>query len=197
MTKYLSGRTFRPPENVYRMSGERATERVEELARLLPGTMLRLFPPPREQSPLWDLPLPQLRTLHALRRRGDLTMREVAGCLGVAMSTATQVADRLEGLGLVERGADSTDRRVVRLMLTERGRAALAELHQQRDERIAAALDRLRAEEQEAVLTGLRLLAEAAREAAPDACGRHPLWEVVSEAMQSEPGVEPEEQAKR
>jgi DNA-binding MarR family transcriptional regulator len=133
--------------------------------------MLRLFPPPAEDSPLWDLPLPQLRTLHVLRRRGDLTMREVAGSLGVAMSTATQVADR----------------RVVRLALSVGGQAALAELHRQRDERIAAALDRLSEPEQETVLAGLRLLEHATRESAPEGSRPHPLWDVVSEAMQSEP----------
>jgi DNA-binding MarR family transcriptional regulator len=149
--------------------------------------MLRLFPPPAEDSPLWDLPLPQLRTLHVLRRRGDMTMREVAGSLGVAMSTATQVADRLEGLGLVQRRPDAADRRVVRLALSAGGQAALAELHGQRDERIAAALDRLSQPEQETVLAGLRLLEHAARESAPEGSRPHPLWDVVSEAMQSEP----------
>jgi MarR family transcriptional regulator, transcriptional regulator for hemolysin len=115
-------------------------------------------------------------------------MREVAATLGVAMSTATQVADRLEALGLVQRRPDASDRRVVRLALSEGGQAALAELHLQRDERIEAALGRLSGTEREAVLTGLRLLEEAARSILPGEGRGHPLWDVVSEAMQSERG---------
>ena len=115
-------------------------------------------------------------------------MREVAGCLGVAMSTATQLADRLEGLGLVERRADPTDRRVVRLALTERGEAALSELHRQRDERITTAMERLSPEDRRAVLTGLELLERAAQDVAPPPSGPHPLWEVVTGASLPEAG---------
>jgi DNA-binding MarR family transcriptional regulator len=161
---------------------------VDEVARRLPRILRRLFAPPQEQSPLWDLPLPQMRALHLLRRKGDRTMREVAGYLGVAMSTVTQLADRLEERQLVQRRADPNDRRVVRLSLTGRGQEALAELHRQRNERIAAAMERLSPEEQQSVLTGLELLERAAREGAPSPCGPHPLWEVVTGALQPEAG---------
>jgi DNA-binding MarR family transcriptional regulator len=144
-----------------------------------------LFAPPAEQSALWDLPPPQMRALFMLRHGGDLTMHEVAGGLGVAMSTATQLADRLERLALVERRADASDRRVVRLALTDAGRAAIAEHARRRDERIAAAMERLSPAEREEVLQGLRLLERAAREGAPESGrpGRHPLWEMVTAAM--------------
>jgi DNA-binding MarR family transcriptional regulator len=168
------------------MSEEQATGWVKEVGRLLPGILRCLFAPPHEQSPLWDLPLPQMRALHTLRRHGALTMREVAAHLGVAMSTVTQLADRLEDRGLVERQPDTTDRRVVRLALTEHGRAALDELHGQRDAQIAAAMDRLAPEERQAVLTGLQMLERAAREGAPSLRGPHPLWEVVTGAIQPE-----------
>jgi DNA-binding MarR family transcriptional regulator len=168
------------------MVEEQVSDCVEQVARVMPCLMRRLFAPPAEQSPLWDLPLPQMRTLHLLRRRRDLTMREVAEGLKVAVSTATQLADRLAGLGLVERLDDAADRRVVRLALTEKGHAALDDLHQQRSERIAAAMSQLTPEEQETVLTGLRLLDQAARQGAPEPCGRHPLWEVVTATLQPE-----------
>jgi hypothetical protein len=55
-----------------------------------------------------------------------------------------------------------------------------------REERIAAAMQRLTPAEQEKVLQGLRLLERAAREGAPEPGrpGRHPLWETVTAAMQ-------------
>jgi DNA-binding MarR family transcriptional regulator len=189
----LAAENFSFPESVFRMSVERATDWIEAVARLLPGIMRRLFGPPPEQSPLWDVPLPQMRVLHKLRCRGDLTMREVAGCLGAAMSTATQLADRLEGLGLVERRADAADRRVVRLALTAVGHAAIDELERQRNERIAAAMARLTPEECEAALIGLRLLERAARDVAPplEHPERQPLWGLVAATLQPDAGERP------
>jgi DNA-binding MarR family transcriptional regulator len=179
------------------MIEERATESIAEVGRLLPVAMRWLFAPPAEQSPLWDLPPPQMRALFMLCHRGDLTMHEVAGGLGVAMSTATQLADRLERLGLVERRADAADRRVVRLALTESGGSAMAEYARMREARIAAAMERLTPAERDEVLHGLRLLERAAREGAPELGrpGRHPLWETVTAAMQPTTGM-PSEGAK-
>jgi MarR family transcriptional regulator, organic hydroperoxide resistance regulator len=68
----------------------------------------------------------QLGALHTIRRRGSVTMRELAEALGASsLSTATQMADRLERLGLVQRDHDPRDRRVVRLSLTPPARTLL------------------------------------------------------------------------
>ena len=167
------------------MTEERPTDLIAEVARLLPCAMRWLFAPAAEPSLLWELPPPQMRALFMLRQGGDLTMHEIAGRLGVAMSTATQLADRLERLALVERLADAADLRLVRLALTDAGRAAIAEHARRRDERIAAAMERLTAAEQETVLRGLSLLEKAAREGAPvSQPSRHPLWDMVTASIQ-------------
>jgi DNA-binding MarR family transcriptional regulator len=68
----------------------------------------------------------QLGALHTIRRRGSVTMRELADALGAtSLSTATQMGDRLARLGLVQRDHDRRDRRVVRLSLTPRARTLL------------------------------------------------------------------------
>jgi DNA-binding MarR family transcriptional regulator len=70
--------------------------------------------------------LHQLGALHTIRRRGSVTMSELADALGAtSMSTATQMGDRLARLGLVQREHDGRDRRVVRLSLTPRARTLL------------------------------------------------------------------------
>jgi DNA-binding MarR family transcriptional regulator len=57
-------------------------------------------------------------------------MGELAECLEAAsLSSATQMADRLVRLGLVERLSDPTDRRLVRVALSPRG----AEIFQLRE----------------------------------------------------------------
>lgn len=65
---------------------------------------------------------PQFNTLLALYEMGPLTMGELGKHLFAACSTATDLADRLEGEGMVERIRDSRDRRIVRMHLLPRGR---------------------------------------------------------------------------
>ncbi len=68
----------------------------------------------------------QMHTLHAIARRGGVTMGELAGCLDAAsLSSATQMSDRLVKLGLVERLSDPADRRLVRVVMSQRGRDLL------------------------------------------------------------------------
>src|SRR5437773_1652952 len=84
---------------------------LDQLERLLLRVARRyVFDMPAE-SPMWDLPLPQLRTLFIVGHRKRCTMGHLAEQLGVAMSTVTQIADRLERRGLVHRVDDPEDRR--------------------------------------------------------------------------------------
>ena len=69
----------------------------------------------------------QLEVLRRLLESGEMTMREVAGVFGVGPSGATQLIDRLEHRGLVTRERDGTDRRVQRVLPTERARGACSE----------------------------------------------------------------------
>jgi DNA-binding MarR family transcriptional regulator len=69
----------------------------------------------------------QMHALHAIARRGAVTMGELAGCLDAAsLSSATQMSDRLVRLGLADRMSDPDDRRLVRVALSPRGRDLLA-----------------------------------------------------------------------
>lgn len=61
--------------------------------------------------------------LQALWRQDGLTPGELAERIGVETSTVTRAAQRMEGTGLVRRIPDAEDARLVRVYLTERGRA--------------------------------------------------------------------------
>lgn len=69
--------------------------------------------------------LEALHILHRARERGEagLTMNDLARQQGCALSSASALADRLVGEGLVERVHDPADRRVVRLVATAKGDA--------------------------------------------------------------------------
>jgi DNA-binding MarR family transcriptional regulator len=60
--------------------------------------------------------------LRALWTRDGLTPGEIARQLGLATPTVTRTTARMEAAGLLRREPHPTDRRMVRLLLTPRGR---------------------------------------------------------------------------
>jgi DNA-binding MarR family transcriptional regulator len=95
----------------------------EDLARALTatifGVMQRMKQDSGRKAAEWDMSLAQVRALYALRE--PLSMRELAERLYLDPSNLTALVDRLEDLGLVERQADTEDRRVKRLVITDKG----------------------------------------------------------------------------
>lgn len=97
----------------------------------------------------------QMHALHTIARHGPVTMGALAGSLEAAsLSSATQMADRLVRLGLVERMSDPEDRRLVRLGLSPRGREVLQRRAVAWREAIGVALEGL-SDEECATLVGL------------------------------------------
>jgi len=136
---------------------------VETLERVMPRLMRRLFFDLTADSPLWELPLPQLKVLGMLERRDNRRMSEIGERLGVALSTVTQVADRLEQRGWVRRVDDPGDRRVVRLALTDAGRRLMGERREARRGRLVMLLSSLEPEERARVVGAVEALYRAAR----------------------------------
>ena len=64
-------------------------------------------------------------------------MSEVARSIGVTLATLTVACDKLVAKGLVRRVRSQEDRRVVNIMLTDKGRAAY-EYHKDFHERMIA-----------------------------------------------------------
>lgn len=69
---------------------------------------------------------PQLWALKTLLRRGALSINELAAELAVHQSTISLLLNRLERQRLVERTRSRSDRRIVRVALTQRGRRLAA-----------------------------------------------------------------------
>ena len=65
-----------------------------------------------------DLTMPQLKVLFVVVSLGRATMSQLARTIGMTLSTATGVADRLVAQGLVCRVHDDIDRRLVWLQPT-------------------------------------------------------------------------------
>jgi len=76
-----------------------------------------------------DLTLPQFGALVALSQCDMITQRELSEMVGFDTTTAMVVCDALEKKILIQRLSDSSDRRVNRLVLTDDGRKAVADVY--------------------------------------------------------------------
>ncbi|MGD1034994.1 MAG: crosslink repair DNA glycosylase YcaQ family protein [Candidatus Dormibacteria bacterium] len=92
-----------------------------EIARLY-GEMWRRFQPRRQAISGSAVTPRMLSYLRHLAAAGPLTVGEQADHLGISRATATEVVNRLEAKGLVERMRDERDGRRVFVWLTDRGR---------------------------------------------------------------------------
>lgn len=72
-----------------------------------------------------ELSVPQFRTLMFLDRKKQGSLSDVAQHLGLTLPSMSVLIDGLVDRGLVRRQSDSTDRRRVTLMLTDRGRTRI------------------------------------------------------------------------
>jgi DNA-binding MarR family transcriptional regulator len=92
-----------------------------------------------------------LAVLAYLEHGSALTQRELARRCGVTPSTLNHTVDHLARSGWVERCRDTSDRRLVRLALTESGHRHLQQVREATDSRIEPMLDHLAPADEAAV----------------------------------------------
>jgi DNA-binding MarR family transcriptional regulator len=76
----------------------------------------------KELNKTYQVSVPQLSCILALYEHGPLPPSQIAKHIMVKSSTVTGIIDRLEQKGLVCRLRDSSDRRVINIQITERGK---------------------------------------------------------------------------
>jgi DNA-binding MarR family transcriptional regulator len=81
-----------------------------------------------------------LNALRLIARSGPIAVTDVARNLGVDQSTASRQIRPLEDAGLLHRTADTSDRRVAWLEVTDRGQAVLDRVHGLRRDDLALVL---------------------------------------------------------
>src|SRR5436305_13060977 len=115
---------------------------VTELAsdvRLLVGRLARRM----RQEAAGGLTPSELSALATIEELGPIQLGDLARVESVAPPTMTRAAGRLEDRGLVRRGPDSADGRVVLVEATAAGRRALRELRTARAAFLAKRLEGL------------------------------------------------------
>jgi DNA-binding MarR family transcriptional regulator len=139
-------------------------ERVQRIHRILScsDALIQGFNPGRDRAWLQvDMTMPQLKTLIYVTKRDGATSGQIAGSLGVGLSTMTGVVDRLAEQNLVTRREDPRDRRSTRVEPTREGRALVEELLQYRNEMVGAILSQLDPDQLATVETAFQYLLDA------------------------------------
>ena len=101
---------------------------------------------------------PQFNALLVLRENAGMTIGDLGSRMYLASSTATDLIDRMERDGLVARERDSSDRRVVRLRMLEKGHEMIRQVLENRKHYLIELLSKLSREEIEALKKSLESL---------------------------------------
>lgn len=91
----------------------------------------------------------QGKILRILVKEGEMTQRELQDCLGIQPGSMSEIIMKLEGNGLICRTKDETDRRKIKVKITEEGKSFFQEKHKENMEQEKKLFDALTGEEQE------------------------------------------------
>lgn len=136
------------PEQVERV--EKALRRVGNIVKQKGRLILHNFP----------ITPPQFTALLLLNEEGGMTIGELSHKMYLAFSTVTDLLDRMEKNGLVERIRSSQDRRVVKVHILPKGEEIIHDVLKARREYLGSVLSHMSASEVEQVDKALHLIAD-------------------------------------
>jgi len=131
------------------MDVEQVVNQMRTMGRLMRKLSRRLDKSSgkRKKSSHPDLTLSQMRTIWLLNEVDSFTMSELANRSAVSRPAATSNADALEKLGVLDRFADPSDRRIVRVKLSTRGKNWCRDHRKEHQESMRRMLSKLSASE--------------------------------------------------
>ena len=142
------------------MPGTSESVFIREMTRMVPA-MLRAFSK-RNESALTktNLAVSNIVVLDVLREKGPSTMGEIAKSLGLTMSAATGIVDKMIKVNLVRRERSPEDRRVVKVALLKKGLETAERMQKLRKDMISDMYSVLTDDEREQYLKLLRKVFE-------------------------------------
>ena len=123
-----------------RSAGDDPTERIIADFRVTIGAMKCAM---SDRLVRLGISMAQLNIMYTLQRNGVMTMSRLADVLGVSVSSATGLVDRMEERGYIERTRVAEDRRIVNVRVTETGTRMIQENDALSDELMRDVLGRL------------------------------------------------------
>jgi len=97
----------------------------KEVAALMPLILRGMVKKEGDFIHKGGLTIAQMLALHLLDEKGLLKMKEIASELNISLPAATGLIDRLHKIGMIKREYDESDRRIIRIKLTPKGKKSL------------------------------------------------------------------------
>ena len=135
-------------------------EKIERIAQLYPVIMRVMGRIRSIVHEGMDLTYNQYKMLLTIYDKGNCTLNVLAKELQIAMSSASEMVDRLVNLGFVYRTVDEDNRRQVMIYTTEKGEELIRELRRGIVENYRTLLERLPPLDQERLVVAFESLAE-------------------------------------
>jgi DNA-binding MarR family transcriptional regulator len=132
---------------------------IVDVRNLFIGIFKKLVSGVREDGQMAEMgaiSVSQLKALAAFHEDREYSMSELSRNALVKMPSMTEMVDRMEAAGILERVRDSGDRRVVNVSLTERGKKIHQEFIERRRRELSAVFSRMDDADQEELLKALR-----------------------------------------
>ncbi|MDF2546989.1 MAG: transcriptional regulator [Anaerosolibacter sp.] len=142
------------------MGTDNFPKNIIELERLLRWVCTSIKRKGREILADFEITPPQFDALVQLIKHGDLTISELSNRMFLACSTITDLIDRMEKNGLVERVRDSKDRRVVRIRVLDKGNKLIDEVLDARRMYLERVLSDVTGEQKDGLILALKLIHE-------------------------------------
>ena len=138
------------------MTGAKEGAFIREMTKMVP-VMLREMSKRNESSlNKMNLPVSNIIVLDVLREKGPSAMGDIARSLGLTMSAATGIVDKMIKNGVVKRERSDTDRRVVKVALLKKGQDICEKVQKMRKDIISDMYSVLSDQERDEYLTILR-----------------------------------------
>ncbi|KXG77184.1 MarR family winged helix-turn-helix transcriptional regulator [Thermotalea metallivorans] len=142
------------------MSKEKFPQDIVEIERLLRWVCTSIKRKGRDILADFEITPPQFDALLQLIKYGDLTIGELSSKMFLACSTITDLIDRMEKNGLVERIRDTKDRRVVRISVLDKGHKLIEEVLDTRRAYLDRVLLDLTLEQKNDLILALKMIHE-------------------------------------
>ncbi|HOW97798.1 MAG TPA: MarR family transcriptional regulator [Kiritimatiellia bacterium] len=151
-----------------------SSQDADRLMELLPKLMRGIHAYERNFFTCENITFPQLWALDFVHEHPRCTMHQLATAMHSRQSTATGLVDRMQRLNLVRRERRRSDRRVVCVSLSEKGRSMVRQITDQRRRMIRRLFSRMSERDRRQYLDILGRLVEQFSEPARARTGGHP-----------------------
>jgi len=101
---------------------------ADELASLMPSIMRGVLKKQSDEVMSGHITMPQFIVLELIKIKGGLRMTEIASEMGITLPAATGLIDRLHTLKMITRVYNKNDRRIIRVILSSKGKRIVANI---------------------------------------------------------------------